>query len=445
MIIKNNFNRIDKIVDTVNNNNFGVLFHSTKEIEDFQYAAGMEGHYSKEYQHHYWNAVGRLEAEGQILDIAIPLVMVHYHQEVSGSSIEVNLGEVGVASNAASELVAKKFKELQETEFYKKIVESGIIHWKLTPMNSIHAHPSGVNRFSGTDLRQNIDHPGVCYPLSLGEKIPNFASIIQHKEELAQIIHTEYRVFTGVKDGMRLYEKGRCLTIVRGFENEPLPPPEFEGNGVIDTLFGTTRPVQKSIKSEKNRTSYLLKDELHGNQGEEFAREFKNLWDESEFMIDTSLIEEKNVIIGPGRLLNAKKYGKKENPNQNTFGLYATKKNKKKSKSKPLSQVEREMINALTEVGYDLQEVMDLTRVELESLFDIEVEQVVNESRALNESKALNITEDNEDEDFRPQPELLESSKMGEYLIKDGIIGLEKIMMMSSDAVRILYTDCYGS
>lgn len=437
MIITNNFARkAPKIIDKVNLNNFGVLFHTMKSMELFQDKSGMAGEYSKEYQHHYWSAVGRLEIQGQRLDIAIPLCMVHYHQEVGGASVEFNLGEVGQASNAAQKLAVKKFEELIETPFYKAILEkAGITNWTLTPMNTFHAHPSGINRFSGTDLRENIDHPGVCYPLNTGTNTPNFAGIIQHKQGFAEIIHNEYRVFNATEDSDRIYEKGRCLTIVRGYETPPPPEPEFVGNGVIDTIFGTTRPQPPRPALEKQRKSFILKDGLSALEGKDFSEEFAKLWDECDFEVDTSLIDEDNVTVGRGRLLGQQTQywgGQKkqsgstlEEINEGLFGAgsYATHRNRKPNS--PISQAEREMINYLTEKGYDTTELLDMTRKELEELYEIEQE-------------AMNI--DDSETDL-----IIDEEEMIETIAGDGIISLQKLMAMSPDAIRKLYKEIYGS
>ena len=293
---------VAKIRDASNRNNFGVLFHDVKTIEDFQKLSGMTGAYSVEYQHHYINIVGRVQAEGQRLDIAIPLVLFNYHQEVSGAAVEFNLGEVGEANNAAMELAISKFQEFEKTDMFTKLCELGISEWQFHGMNSVHAHPSGINRFSGTDLRENIDHPGVNFPLNTGVDAPNFASIIQHKEYYAEIVHTEYRLFNGKEGGERLYEKGRTLTIVRGVPPEPEVKYEPLGPGPIDAIFGTTRPQPPRPAKAKNRPSYTLKDGFVGDEAEAFAKEMMEIWESCKFEIDTSLILKTNVLRGRGRL-----------------------------------------------------------------------------------------------------------------------------------------------
>ena len=302
-------NNLERIVDGKNYNNFGVLFHSTKEIEKFQEFSGMKGAYKVEYQHHYINLVGRIEADGQILDIAIPMVMFNYHQEVSGASVEFNLGEVGTANNEAMGLAKERFKEFSETEMYKALCEIGIDDWTFHGMNSVHAHPHGVNRFSGTDLRTNIDHPGVNFPLNTGIKVPNFASIIQHRQNHAEIIHTEYRLFSGIANGERVYLKGRTLTINRGIELEPEPEYQELGPGPIDAIFGTTRPQPPKPEKQKERPDFILKDGLTGEEGDTFAKEMMEVWKECPFEIDTSMILKTNIQRGRGRLQNSYNVG----------------------------------------------------------------------------------------------------------------------------------------
>ncbi len=307
----------EKIVDKTNLNYFGVLFHDTKTIEDFQEKSGMEGSYSVEYQHHYINAVGRLRVEDQQFDIAIPLVLFNYHQEVGGASIEFNLEEVGKTNEKAIKTAIDKFKEFEKTDMYNSLIQMGFKEWELHGMNSVHCHPTGVNRFSGTDLRANINHPGVCYPLSTGSNVPNFASIIQHKENYAELIHTEYRIFNGIENGIRLYENGRCLTIIRGFEEEVPEDDTPKGPGPIDEIFGTTRPAPPAKPKPKKRNDYILKNNFTNVVNDEafksIQEDLMKLWKECDFEIDTSHIDEDNVQVGRGRLLNSN--------NRNTWGI----------------------------------------------------------------------------------------------------------------------------
>lgn len=295
----------ERIVDSTNDNNFGVLFHDTKSIEQFQKRSGMEGAYKVEYQHHYINLVGRIHINGQRLDIAIPMAMYNYHQEVAGASVEFSLQEVSEANDLAMPLAVAKVEELEKTAFFKALTDFGIVDWQLVGMNSVHAHPNGIDRFSGTDLRADINHPGVNFPLSIGKDIPNFASIIQHKFNHAEIIHTEYRIFNGEEGGVRHYAKGRCLTLSRGFVKEPDVPWEEIPNGAIDEIFGTTRPQPPKPAKEKDRENYVLSDRFDNadkDKMKDFTEEMMALWNQCPFTVDISSVLKTNVQRGMGRL-----------------------------------------------------------------------------------------------------------------------------------------------
>jgi len=351
-------NNKERIIDKVNLNHFGVLFHDTRVIEEFQSKSGMDGPYSKEYQHHYINLVGRLDADdGQRLDIAIPMAMYNYHQEVGGASVEFSLVDVSEANEQAMEIAKVKAEKFMETPLFKHMVELGITDWTLYGMNSIHAHPTGVNRFSGTDLRADISHPGVNFPLSVGSDVPNFASIIQHKQDHAEIIHTEYRIFNGEEGGERVYEKGRCLTIIRGFEEEEPKEEEPKGPGSIDVIFGTSRPTPPPKPKPKERKDYILEDGftqiIDKESFESTKKELMELWKQTEFDIDTSMILEENVTVGRGRLLNRTNNTMTHDSERfgTLFSGYATHRSKGKNKenksgTKPLYEMKRELVDS---------------------------------------------------------------------------------------------------
>jgi len=292
----------EKIVDGRDLNNFGVQFTDTKALEKFQTLSGMAGKYSHEYQFHFINAVGRIVADGQRLDIAIPLVMFNYWQEVGGASVEFNLGEVGKANNEAMPLAIEKFQEFEKTDMFKALCEMGITTWEIHGMNSNHMHPEGINGFSGTDLRENIAHPGVVFPLSIGKDVPSFSGMMQHKQLHAEQIIMQYRIFNGVERGLREYKKGRCLTVNRGYETEPEAEWVPLGPGAIDEIFKTVRPQPPKPPKQKERKDFLLKSELNGKEGEELGSYLMKLWKECDFEIDTSLILKTNVLKGKGRL-----------------------------------------------------------------------------------------------------------------------------------------------
>ena len=296
-----------RITDGVDTNNFGVLFHSTAVIEEFQKRSGMEGAYTTEYQHHYLSLIARLEADGQIMDLCIPLCMYNYHQEVGGASVEFNLGEVGTANNDAQEMAMTKYNEFVLTPMYQVLVSMGFENFVIEGMHSVHAHPNGINRFSGTDLRTDINHPGVNFPLNTGTNVANFASIIQHKENHAQLIHTEYRMFNGTENGDKVYKKGRTLTVVKGFEVPEPAPYVAPEPGLIDKLFGTRPPAPPKPATPKDRPDYFLEDGFANADKLTFDNlkdELMKMWKECPFEADVSMVLKTNVLKGRGRLLS---------------------------------------------------------------------------------------------------------------------------------------------
>jgi len=370
-----------RIIDGVDTNNFGVLFHSTKSIEEFQKRSGQEGAYVCEYQHHYLSLIARLEADNQIMDLCIPLCMYNYHQEVGGASVEFNLGEVGTANNDAQELAMTKYTEFTETQMYQSLVAMGFENFVIEGMHSVHAHPNGINRFSGTDLRENIDHPGVNFPLSTGVNVANFASIIQHKENHAQLIHTEYRMFNGTENGDKIYKKGRTLTVVKGFEVPEPEPYVVPEPGLIDKLFGTKRPAPPKPAEPKNRPDYFIEDGFHGADKLTFdnlKEELMNMWTECPFVIDVSMVLKTNVLKGRGRLLSpntghhyggGRRTGKHNvaEINAGLFGAWAkTDGNEPETETLNYAQKRLYLLNN----GYTHQDLNGQTMADIQELYD---------------------------------------------------------------------------
>jgi len=172
-------------------NNFFVNFQQTKAIEEIQTRSGMDGPYSVEYQAHFSSMVGKLETEGQTMNLIIPMAFINYHQEVGGASVEFNLTEVSEATNDANDTIMKKAEEFQQTDMYKALVDMGITSWEIVHLMTSHVHPQNIDRFSGTDYSADVNHPGVCWPLSTGTNVPSISMIMQHKSNKLEIVHTE--------------------------------------------------------------------------------------------------------------------------------------------------------------------------------------------------------------------------------------------------------------
>ena len=130
-----------EIKDYKNDNYYGVILFDTKTIENFQSLSGMKGSYTKEYQFHFHAAVGRIETDGQILDIAIPLLLYNYEQEVGGASVAFHLNDVMDAGNEYEDEAIKSFKELQNNKLFEELVNMGFTNWTITKFNNVHCHP----------------------------------------------------------------------------------------------------------------------------------------------------------------------------------------------------------------------------------------------------------------------------------------------------------------
>ncbi len=423
---------MERITDKVNLNNFGILFHQTKAMELFQKRSGMEGKYSVEYQYHYITLVGRLKADGQILDIAIPMCMFNYHQECSGAHIEFNLEEVSEANDKALVKAQEKFSEFETTDMYKELCDMGITDWTIHGMNNSHMHPMGVNSFSGTDLRTDIHHPGVVYPLSTGVDIPNFASMMQHIDQKAEMIISQYRIFNGVENGERAYQKGRCLTIVKG-----IPPikttMETIPNGAIDDIFGTTRP-QPVIEIQKVRPSFWLRDGLTEAEGKLIGEELMASWEDCPFEIDVSLVLKTNIHRGSGRLLRKtttstwnKGFGHKnvDQYNNSLFGEEYDLNPLPPTKELSLTN----MLDYLVEKGYRRHEMKEWNISEIADTYNLELEDAQADINA-------GIT------DITAVAELRQ--EIIDLIVDDQITSREKLMMMSDENLVKFSEEIYG-
>lgn len=420
----------NKIIDGVNLNNFGILLHDMKAIEDFQDKSGMAGAYRVEYQHHYVSAVGRINAGGQILDIAIPLVMYNYDQQVSGAAIEFHLNNVTAKNKEALPLAVKKFEELQQCSMFEKLTKIGFVDWEISGFHSNHQHPSGVNGFSGVDLRTNIHNPGVCFPLSKGENACNFAGIMQHKENFSEIIRTEYRVFNG-KDGEdKYYSKGRCLTLVRGYDNPAIEEEPDIGDGPIDAIFGTTRPKPKPKPREKDRKDYILKDGFTSTEGDNIGKEIMTMWKECNFTIDTSMILEKHI----------KRAGYNTGKQNNLFRGMAEQwedqeyvhERKKRKITKFIdrshvwiSEIEKKAMELVNLLNYDEEEVRSWAAVEVRETWNLE-EIDIEEEKTLIESESKTI-----------------AAKAIDLMRRDKIMSEEKLKMLSYKDLELLFENSY--
>ena len=401
-----------RINDIVERDFYGVLFFDRRWMEEAQRICDMEGAYTTEWQWHYWAYVGRSIIDNEIVDIAFPVAFYNYPQDVSSGSVEFDLCEVTEAAEAVEEQAKQKAEEISQTELFA-ILESlfNIKEWKLVKHHSLHFHPNGVTRFSGTDYRQDASHPGVVYPLSEGTLIPNFASIGMHIEEYAEMIHTEYRVFN--RDGNNLdYYHGRCMVLDKGFDvPEPEPAPEPKETWV-NQLFGTRRLPPPTPKPEKKRPHKILTDQMEDAQNvTELGEQLMELWEKCDFTVDFSGLNPENIITE-----RRYSYGNGDSLFPEYGNPYYPKKTVNTTTVE--NNVNGTMIalrRSLLDLGYEFDDISNMNVQELKEELDF-ANNIANSER--------------EDIEF-----------MKEALIQSGIYSKEKTEMLTNEQIQEFYDE----
>lgn len=272
---------IERITDVKDANIFGIHLTTQNALDSFQEKSGMKGPYSVEYQHHYWAAVGRMEMAGQILDVAIPMVMFNYPQRVSGSSVKFDMAQVEDMSIQLTELAVAKTKEFM-TVCGAEMTEKFGFKWNYVPTHTLHVHPGRLSSFSGTDYDKNPNDPGIVYPLSEATNQASFSSIMCHSGSRAELIRTEYRLFTGTHTGKKSYRHGKCISYVKRDRKE---------NGPIEAMF---------VGNKATEESYVFKDGFIQDQGDDLVKMLADIFDKSGFEPSTDFILEKNITKSSG-------------------------------------------------------------------------------------------------------------------------------------------------
>ena len=346
--------------------------------------------------------------------MAIPLACVHYEQEVSGAAIEFDLREVTRATSEIMDKAVEKFEELEQTDFMQKLYENGFSDWTIVPLNSIHTHPGQLLSFSGVDYRKDIKNPGVVFPLSSGTNESNFASIQTHVDGYAELGHTEYRLFNEDKDGNKVYEKGRCLTIIRGYEE---PEPTKPTPGPIDEIFGLE--PEWNIKPRKNRPDKIITNEMPETRDKSFENELLTLWKECDFEPDYSQIDSKNVL----------RYRKTKSTTTTAYqpSLFGSSP-KKRSKGVDYSGVWADNIRKMAEwlikeVNYTMDELKENTAYEIRELYELE--------------KSYETAAPQYDK------ELVRKAKI--ILEQDNIMRKEKLDQLTDAEIDDLFLESYGT
>jgi hypothetical protein len=235
---------------------------------------------------HYWAITARLKTtDGMIMDIAVPVVMYNYPQEVSSGSVSFELTDVENKSEELQDLAVIKANEFMESPLGKHIdtIFDGIVTWTLVPMNTLHVHPGNLDMFSMTDYKKNASNPGICFPIhDCPPETASFSSIMVHspRTHAPKLVRTEFRTCT-ISEAEIAYSHGGCVSIVQANTHVPASHP----------LMNLISPA---VEEHDVDTSYTFVDRLEYAPGE-IMQEIIDLFKISTFRPDVAHIMKKNI------------------------------------------------------------------------------------------------------------------------------------------------------
>ena len=151
--------------------------------------------------------------------------------------------------------------------------------------------------FSGTDLDNEVDNPGIVYPIQVANKdlpTPSISSIVDHEYGDTILAHSEYRLVINDKNNLACYVKGRCFSIVY---NDTLITTQSQSEEMLGIVYNNVA-----------KESYIVKEIESPNAKEFFDLEelLANLDYEPEFIIDSKNLKEKVTIFDYQSLFNTK-------------------------------------------------------------------------------------------------------------------------------------------
>lgn len=316
---------VDKIIDTVNKNNMGIILKDHMVMQDIRTKSGPIAD-SCEYQVHYWAAIYRItnNVDNSILDICIPTCYFNYKQQSTSGHIDFELVDVEAVSVQVKPIHNMKINDLDRLGFKDRLAElfegqDVSIEMTESDYNTIHKHPGGSRRnsydgqgFSGTDLCKNhLQETGVVFPLSSGDKKPNFAGIMAHdggsgywdkSTPINNVSNYEYRLVSGAitddPNSRVTYSKGMCVAYIR--------EPE-----VKQTFF-------KSLFVPTPESGYYKTKDIDPADSADFFNALAEIWDNLDFTQSTDLVIPSNVTEKHSRTgFNYKHNGNKHNKHNN--------------------------------------------------------------------------------------------------------------------------------
>ena len=165
-------------------------------------------------------------------------------------------------------IIMGKLGDMTEEE-QKDVIDNNklVIGWYLSNFHTFHAHPTGVNSFSGTiggqsgDLMNKYEESfnrttgeweqtensetGIVYQFVADENtnpIPSFSGVVQQRARATTLIFNELRMWKCVKDGDYTYSRTPSLTYTKGFA----PELEAEKIPLLSKMLGKKEVVPPS-------------------------------------------------------------------------------------------------------------------------------------------------------------------------------------------------------
>ena len=132
-----------------------------------------------------------------------------------------------------------------------------------------------LTTFSLVDYKDNINNPGIVYPLDrCDDDTPSLSSILCYQNGMLKIVRTESRLVHNNKEDV-VYEEGKTLTVVRGYKEEP---------NLIESMFFDREEVD----------NYQVKNGISEIKSEEILDIIKS-WLINDFEPDVSDVFKKNI------------------------------------------------------------------------------------------------------------------------------------------------------
>lgn len=214
-----------------------------------------------EYQVHYRGIQFIIESQNIAEDprrivFTIPTVFFNFPQKVTSVAVDFNLNEVAEISEQCIQISDPMAQQIAASFPTQRFIDAG---WKVqareNEMGSIHRHP-GAFGFSGTDLDNKADNPGVIFRnLETQDKIQvDSVMYIPSAHANVTLVTTETRIVdvkpvdTGIEG---VYARARTITFIAGDSVEETAFGDFFG-GTADTSVSMDFTMKKDKYTDKD-------------------------------------------------------------------------------------------------------------------------------------------------------------------------------------------------